>query len=61
MERTVIYKIGETYYVTNENNYKASIQNARAIHCMKDFDSPEEIIEYFCKYFGSKAKDFIVM
>lgn len=58
--KMVIYKVGETYYVTNEDNYNAVVQNARAIHCMQDFDSAEEVIEYFCKYFGSKAEDFIV-
>lgn len=57
----VIYKASGIYYVTTEENYKARIQNARAIHKMQDFNSAEEIIEYYCKHFGSKAEDFIII
>ena len=59
--KMVIYKAGGIYCVTSEENYNAQIQNARAIHKMLDFDSAEEIIEYYCTYFGSKAEDFIIM
>ena len=59
--KMVIYKAGGNYYVTSEENYNARIQNARGIHQMQDFDSAEEIIEYFCTYFGSKAEDFIII
>jgi hypothetical protein len=59
--KIVIYKAGGIYYTTTEENYKARIQNARAIHEMKDFSSAEEIIEYYCKHFGSKAEDFIIV
>ena len=58
--KTVIYKANGVYYTTSETNYKARIKNARAIHKMADFDSAEEIINYFCKYFGSKPEDFII-
>ena len=59
--KTVIYKLNDTYYVTTESNYNAHIKNARAIQKMQDFNSAEEIIEYFCKYFGSKTEDFIII
>lgn len=59
--KMVIYWAGGNYYVTSEENYNAQIQNARAIHQMKDFDSAKEIIEYYCTHFGSKAEDFIIM
>ena len=59
MEKLIIYKSMNTLYVTNEENYRARIQNARAIHRMEDFETPQEIIEYYCKYFGSKPEDFI--
>lgn len=59
--KTVIYKAGGIYYTTTEENYTARIQNARAIHQMKDFNSAEEIINYYCKYFGSKTEDFIII
>lgn len=59
--KMVVYKVGETFYVTSESNYNAVVQNARAIHCMQDFNSAEEVIEYFCKHFGSKVEDFTVV
>lgn len=59
--KTVIYKSEGIYYTTTEENYAAGIQNARAIHKMQDFSSAEEIINYFCKYFGSKTEDFIII
>ena len=58
--KIVIYRVGETYYTTTEENYKARIQDARAIHKMQDFTSAEEIINYYCKYFGNKTEDFII-
>ena len=59
--KMVIYTAGGNYCVTNERNYNAVIQNAREIHQMQDFNSAEEVIEYFCTYFGSKAEDFIII
>lgn len=59
--KTVIYEIGGIYYTTTEENYKARIVDAKAIHKMQDFNSVEEIIEYYCKYFGSKTEDFIII
>lgn len=59
--KMVIYKQFGEFYVTTEANYKARIQNAQIIHNMRDFESAEEVIEYFCKYFGSKAEDFIII
>ena len=59
--KMVIYKAHGTYYVTTEENYNARVQNARAIHKMQDFNSANEVIEYFCTHFGSKAEDFIII
>ena len=59
--KIVIYNIDGIYYTTTEENYNAGIVNARAIHKMEDFNSAEEIIEYYGKYFGSKAEDFIII
>jgi hypothetical protein len=59
--KIVIYKVGETYYATNEANYNAKIQNARAVHKMDDFNSAQEIQDYFCEHLGSKPEDFIVI
>ena len=59
--KIVIYKAEGIYYTTTEENYAAGIKNARAIHMMQDFDYPEEIIYYCCKYFGNKPEDFIII
>lgn len=59
--KLVIYKANGIYCVTDESNYKSAIQNSRAIQKMQDFNSAEEIIEYYCTYFGSKAEDFTII
>ena len=59
--KTVIYKENGIYKTTNEENYNRAIQNAREVHTMYDFDSAEEIIEYFVKWFKSNREDFIVV
>ena len=59
--KTVIYKENGIYKTTNEENYNRRIQNARQIHVMKDFESAEEIIEYYVKWFKCKEEDFIVI
>lgn len=59
--KTVIYKVGGIYYTTTEANYKAGIRNARIVNKMQDFESAEEIIEYFNRYLGSKTEDFIII
>lgn len=56
----IIYKVGDTYYMTDEFNYRAYIQNANAIRKLSDFDSPKEIIKYFCKYGNMNESDFII-
>jgi hypothetical protein len=58
--KTVIYKAGGIYYTTTEGNYNAAIQDARAIHKMQDFNSAEEIINYYCTYCGKQPEDFII-
>jgi len=59
--KTVIYKENGTYKTTTEENYNARIQNARQIHVMKEFESAEEIINYYINWFGSKKEDFIII
>ena len=58
---TVIYKSNGIYCVTTEANYNAYIRDARQTQKMQDFNSAQEIIEYFCKYCGSKAENFIII
>lgn len=59
--KTVIYKENGVYKTTTEENYNRVIQNARQIHTMQDFESAEEIIEYYIKWFGCTKEDFIVI
>ena len=59
--KTVIYKVNGIYHTTSEDNYKAHIQNAFKVQRLPDFESADEIIEYYCKYFGSQREDIIIM
>ena len=59
--KLIIYKALGIYYVTNERNYYAQIRNAHEVQELRDFDSAEEIIDYYCKYFGSQPEDFIII
>lgn len=59
--KIVIYKENGVYKTTTEDNYNSRIKNARQIHVMKDFESAEEIIEYYVKWFKCSAEDFIVI
>lgn len=59
--KTVIYKENGTFKTTTEKNYYAKIQDARKIHTMTDFESAEEIIDYYIKYFNANKEDFIII
>ena len=59
--KTIIYKELGIYKTTTEENYNARIQNARRIHTWNDFNSAEEIIDYYIKYFKATREDFIVI
>ncbi len=58
--KQVIFKECGHLKCTSEQNYRAFIRNARMVQDCSEFDSPAEIIEYYCKYFESKPDDFIV-
>lgn len=58
--KLVIFRECGRLKVTNEQNFQAFIRNARMVQDCGSFDNPTEIIEYYCKYFGSKPDDFIV-
>lgn len=59
--KTVIYKENGAYKTTNETNYNRVIRNAREVHTMNDFESVEEIVEYYIKWFGCNREEFIVV
>lgn len=58
--KTVIYKSLGTLCMTSEENFKARIQDARKVQEMRDFETPEEIIEYMVKYCRADRNDFII-
>lgn len=58
--KQVIFKECGRLKVTTEQNYNAFIRNARMVQDCGAFGSPAEIIEYYCKWFGSQETDFIV-
>ena len=61
-EKIVIYKQFGKYYTTTEANYKARIQNARAIHEIPWAEKPQDIIDYYKKYGWADSDDeFIVI
>lgn len=54
----VIYKVEGIYYLTTESNYNAPMQNTREIQCLRDFNSPKEIMDYYHKFCGVQPKGF---
>lgn len=58
--KMVIFKTLTGYKFTSEENYLAQIQDARAVTGCSEFDSAQDIIDYFVRYFKSNQSDFIV-
>lgn len=58
--KMVIYKDFKGLKATKETNFKAQIQDARAVIDCSIFDTPKEIIEYYSKYFKAGYSDFII-
>lgn len=56
----VIYKTFSGYCLTNIDNYNAAICDANKVTKLYDFASPDEIIEYYNKYFSTKTEDFMI-
>ncbi|MBO7694146.1 MAG: hypothetical protein J6T10_16125 [Methanobrevibacter sp.] len=56
-DKLVIYKSLGKYRVTPESNYNARVQNARKVQKLDDFESADEIIDYYVKYGWANGKD----
>jgi hypothetical protein len=54
----VIFNHCGTLAVTSKENYERPIWDANKITLARDFDSPQEIIDYYCKWFHCKETDF---
>lgn len=61
MRPMVIFKAFGTYRVTSATNYYATIRDANQVQELRDFNSADEIIAYYCEHFGYKAEDFIII
>lgn len=61
MEKLVIFDHCNILAVTTEDNYNNRIMDERKITLCRDFSSPDEIIEYYCKYFNCVPADFIIL
>lgn len=57
----VIYKGLAGFCVTTQDNYNSRIMNANKVTDCSDFENPEQIIEYYCKWFNAKREDFTVI
>lgn len=60
-EKLVIYKGLSGYEVTPKSNYEARVQNARAIKHLDDFNSAQEVIDYYKKYGWADEEDFEII
>ena len=56
----VIYKNLKGLAVTDLQNYRAQIRDLRKVQDCSAFESPEEVIAYYVKWFGSSEDDFLV-
>lgn len=59
--KNVIFKRLGGYAVTTEANYHARIMDANKVMDASAFDDPEQIIDYYVEWFGSRKSDFIVI
>ena len=62
--KMVIYanKVFNEYNITSKKNYNSYVQDARKIHRFKMEEwTMEDIITYYCRYFGCKPEDFEIV
>ena len=61
----VIYKrFDGTWCMTDEKNYYAYVQNARAVHVLQSVETLSdvyELIERLCQLYGCEETDFIII
>lgn len=55
----IVYKELGTLKMTDEENYSAMIQDAHKITKLHDFESFDEVVSYFQKYYKMSKDDFI--
>lgn len=58
MDKLVIFRYLGGFAVTKKSNYEAHIWDANKITKCRDFESPQEIIDYYKKWFHTEETDF---
>lgn len=58
--KCVIYRCCGHLKVTTETNYYAPIRDANAVLDMSDFESENEVMDYFCDNGIKRKSDFII-
>lgn len=61
MTKMILYKSFLGYEATTEANYKAVIQNPRLITKFYDFETVQEILDYYERYFKIPASDIYIV
>lgn len=61
MKKMVLYKTISGYEMTTAANYQATIQNARLITKLYEFETVQEILDYYEKYFKIPASDIYIV
>lgn len=62
--KQIIYKRQDGYYMTTENNYNSYVQDCRKIKKIEGVNTREEaaeVIEMFCRLYGDRAEDYIII
>ena len=60
-KKLVIYNSAICLAVTPEDNYHNRIMDVSRVQYCKEFETPEEIIDFYCKYCGKTETDFVVI
>ena len=62
MDKLVVFKQGFNFYVTPYENYARCVMDVNRMTRMVDFESAEEVILYWCKWYPDfSPASFIVM
>lgn len=58
--KSVIFKEDGCFYITPDYNFYREKRNTRLLLKRDNFESAQEIIDYYCKWFDSDENNFIV-
>lgn len=61
MKKMILYKTISGYEMTTAANYQSTIQNANLITKLYDFETVQDILDYYEKYFKIPTSDIYVV